>query len=48
MLHYNIINISEEIDPAKSNDSKECMICHYFFLIIGLNFKIMFVMVVMI
>ena len=30
MLHYNIINISEEIDPAKSNDSKECMICHYF------------------
>ena len=28
-MHYDRIDISEEIDPAKSNDSKECMIYHY-------------------
>ena len=31
MLYYDRIDISEEIDLAKSNKSKECMICHYFF-----------------
>ena len=29
MLHYDSIDISEEIDLDKSNNSKECMICHY-------------------
>ena len=31
MLYYDRIDISEGIDLAKSNNSKECMICHYFF-----------------
>ena len=48
MLYYDRINISEGIDLAKSNDSKECMICHYCFLIMDSNLKIMYVMVVMI
>ena len=29
---YSRIGISEGIDPLKSNSSKECMICHYWFL----------------
>ena len=29
MLYYDRIDISKGIDPAKSNSSKECMICHY-------------------
>ena len=29
MLYYDRIDISEVIDLAKSNNSKECMICHY-------------------
>ena len=31
MLYYDRIDISEGTDLAKSNNSKECMICHYFF-----------------
>ena len=31
MLYYGRIDISKEIDLAKSKKSKECMICHYFF-----------------
>ena len=30
MLYYDRIDIREGIDLAKSNNSKECMICHYF------------------
>ena len=29
MLYYNRVDISEGINPTKSNRSKECMICHY-------------------
>ena len=29
MLYYDITDISEGINPAKSNDSKEYMICHH-------------------
>ena len=29
MLYYERIDISKGIDPVKSNNSKECMICHY-------------------
>ena len=29
MLYYDRIDISEGTDLAKSNNSKECMICHY-------------------
>ena len=31
MLYYYRIDISEEIDLAKSSNSKNCIICHYFF-----------------
>ena len=31
MLYYDRIYISVGIDLAKSNRSKECMICHYWF-----------------
>ena len=31
MLYYDRIDISEANDLAKSNKSKECMICHYWF-----------------
>ena len=48
MLYYDKIDISEGIDPAKSNNSKECMVCHYWFLIMGSNFKILSVIVAMI
>ena len=33
------IDIGEGIDPAKINKSKECMICHYWFLIHGFKFQ---------
>ena len=29
MLYYNRSDIGKGIDIAKSNNSKECMICHY-------------------
>ena len=32
MLYYDRIHISQGIDLAKSNNSKECMICHYWFI----------------
>ena len=47
MLYYDRIDISEEIDPTKSNKSRECMICHYSFFMDS-NFKIIYVMFVMI
>ena len=28
MLHYDRIDLGEGIDVAKSNNSKECIICH--------------------
>ena len=31
MLEYDIIDISEGIDADKSNKSKECMLCHYWY-----------------
>ena len=31
MLEYNRINISEGIDINKTNTSKECKICHYWY-----------------
>ena len=39
MLHYQRIDISEVTDPAKSNSSKECMICHYWFFNDGFKFQ---------
>ena len=37
MFHYDRIDISEGITLAKSNNSKECMIWHYWFLNHGLK-----------
>ena len=37
MLYYNKINVSEGIDINKSNESKECMICHYWYFL-NLNY----------
>ena len=39
MLYYDKIDISEGIDPAKSNKSKECMIYHYWFFNRGFKFQ---------
>ena len=39
MLYYNRIDISKGIDIAKSNNSKECMIYHYWFFNYGFNFQ---------
>ena len=47
MLHYDSIDISKGTDLAKSNNSKECMICHYFVLIMESNFNTLCAMVVM-
>ena len=49
MLQYERIDASERIDLNKSDKSKECMNCHYwYFKDIGLNMNHMFVMDVMI
>ena len=37
MLYYNRIDIIEGIDLDKSNNSKECMISHYWFFNYGFN-----------
>ena len=47
-MYYNRIDKSEGIDLAKSNESKECMVCHYLFFNRGFEFKILYAMVVMI
>ena len=39
MLYYDRTDISEGIDPTKSNRSKECMICHYCFFNHGFQFQ---------
>ena len=39
MLYYDRIDISEGIDLAKNNNSKECIICHYFFFNYGFEFQ---------
>ena len=39
MLYYNKIKLSERTDVGKSNNSKECMICHYWYFNHWLNFQ---------
>ena len=39
MLYYDRIDISKINDLAKSNNSKECMICHYWFFNHGFKFQ---------
>ena len=48
MLYYDKIDLSEGIGDDKSNSSRECMVCHNCFLVMGLNFKILSVLGVMI
>ena len=38
-LYYDRVNISEGIDPVKSNKSRECMICHYCLFDHGFKFQ---------
>ena len=39
MLYYNKFYISEGVDLAKSNKSKECMICYYWYISHGFKFE---------
>ena len=39
MLYYERIDIGEGTDLAKRNNSKECMICHYWFFNHGFEFQ---------
>ena len=39
MLYYDKIDISKEVDLAKSNNSNKCMICHYWFFNHGFKFQ---------
>ena len=49
MLQYERIDVSEGIDLNKSDKSKECMICHYWFLkTLVINMNHIFVINVMI
>ena len=38
-MYYDRTDISKGIDPTKSNRSKECMICHYWFFNDGFKFQ---------
>ena len=38
-MYYNRIDLSEGIDLAKSNNSKECMVCHYWYFNHGFKFQ---------
>ena len=33
MLQYDRIDVSERIDVNKTNRSKECMLCHYWYIL---------------
>ena len=39
MLYYERIDLSEGIHVAKSNSSKECIVCHYWFFSHGFKFQ---------
>ena len=39
MLYYDRIDIRKGIGNAKNNNSKECMICHYWFFNHGFKFS---------
>ena len=39
MLHYDRIDVSEEIEVAKCNRSKECTIYHYWYFRQGFKFQ---------
>ena len=39
MLYYDETDLSKEIDVCKSNSSKECTVCHYWFFNHGCKFQ---------
>ena len=39
MLYYDRIDMKKRIDPTENNRSKECMICHSWFLKHGFKFQ---------
>ena len=39
MLYYDRFYVSEGTDSTKSNKSRECMICHYWFFNHGFKFQ---------
>ena len=39
MLYHDRIDISQGVDLAISNKSKQCMICHYWFFNHGFKFQ---------
>ena len=39
MLYYDRIDLGEGIDPAKSNSSNECMVCHCWLFNHGFKFQ---------
>ena len=39
MLYYFRIDVSDGIDVDKTSESKECDICHYYFVNKGFNFQ---------
>ena len=39
MLYFERIDSSKGIDPAKSNNSKKCIVCHYCFFNHGFKFQ---------
>ena len=48
MLYHDRIDLTEGIDVTKSNNRKKYGLSRLFFLIVGSNFKILYVMVAMI
>ena len=39
MLYHDRIDLSAGIDPVKSSNSKECIVCHYWFFNHGFEFQ---------
>ena len=39
MLDYDTNDLSKEINPTKSNNSKDCIACHYWFFNYGFKFQ---------
>ena len=39
MLYYDSIDLSEKIDLTKSNNNKECIVCHYSYFFRLFEFK---------
>ena len=39
MLYYDKIDLSERTNVAKSNNSNECVVCHYWFFNHGFKFQ---------